>query len=219
MLQVSEKTIYRWIKEKAIPFYHINHQYRFDKGEINDWIFANRVKVPGIISTDKSEIFETQTGKKSPGVRELLVKGGIYYKIEGAESEECIRNSLLLIKFSSEVSKDVIVQRILERERLMHTGMGNGVAFPHARSPVFSRAAEECISLCFLNSPIEYGALDGKPVHSLFFVLTSSLGRHLDCMTKLAFFCRDRAFIHLLETQAARGEIISLIEKRESEWL
>ena len=40
MLQVNEKTVYRWIKEKKIPCYRINHQYRFNRAEINEWILS-----------------------------------------------------------------------------------------------------------------------------------------------------------------------------------
>ncbi len=43
LLQVSEKTVYRWIMGSKIPAYRINHQYRFDKTEINEWILKNKI--------------------------------------------------------------------------------------------------------------------------------------------------------------------------------
>ena len=42
LLQVSEKTVYRWIKDKKIPCYRINHQYRFNRAEINEWILSSK---------------------------------------------------------------------------------------------------------------------------------------------------------------------------------
>lgn len=45
LLQVSEKTVYRWIKDNKIPTYKINNQYRFNKAEINDWILKNKITV------------------------------------------------------------------------------------------------------------------------------------------------------------------------------
>ena len=45
LLQVSEKTVYRWIKEKKIPCYRINHQYRFNRSEINEWILSSKIEL------------------------------------------------------------------------------------------------------------------------------------------------------------------------------
>jgi PTS system nitrogen regulatory IIA component len=45
LLQISEKTVYRWIKEKKIPCYRINHQYRFSRSEINEWILDSRIEL------------------------------------------------------------------------------------------------------------------------------------------------------------------------------
>jgi len=45
LLQVSEKTIYRWIGENKIPAYRINHQYRFNLAEINEWVLQNKISV------------------------------------------------------------------------------------------------------------------------------------------------------------------------------
>ena len=37
LLNVSEKTIYRWIKEASIPAYRVNEQYRFNRAELLEW--------------------------------------------------------------------------------------------------------------------------------------------------------------------------------------
>jgi nitrogen PTS system EIIA component len=45
LLNISERTIYRWIKEKTIPAYKIHDQYRFNRSEIMDWATANKIGV------------------------------------------------------------------------------------------------------------------------------------------------------------------------------
>ena len=212
ILQVSEKTIYRWIKEKAIPVYHINHQYRFVRAEINDWIRNNRVRVP------LQEVSETASDKPVC-LKDLIKKGGIYYKIEGKDREECLRSSLSLILFPPDVSRDKALSYLLEREALMSTGIGNGIAFPHSRKILFPRVEDELVSICFLNEPLAFGSLDGVPVHSLIYVFSSSLQHHVEIMAKLAYLCKEESFLRLLSAQAPRGEILNWIDSREKSWL
>ena len=48
LLKVSEKTIYRWVKDGKIPCYRINHQYRFRTDEINQWAVSNKYEIAEI---------------------------------------------------------------------------------------------------------------------------------------------------------------------------
>ena len=53
-LSVTEKTIYRWIKQGAIPAYQVNEQYRFNRAELLEWATSRRLKVsPEIFAEPK----------------------------------------------------------------------------------------------------------------------------------------------------------------------
>src|SRR5947209_11681466 len=45
ILNVSEKSIYRWIKQGVIPAYQINDQYRFNRAELLEWATSRRINV------------------------------------------------------------------------------------------------------------------------------------------------------------------------------
>ena len=45
LLNVSETTIRRWLKDGKIPAYQLNHQYRFSRGEIEDWMMKCKLKL------------------------------------------------------------------------------------------------------------------------------------------------------------------------------
>ena len=45
LLDVSEKTIYRWIGQQKLPFYRISEQYRFNRAELLEWATANRIPI------------------------------------------------------------------------------------------------------------------------------------------------------------------------------
>ena len=69
------------------------------------------------------------------------------------------------------LTKEVVLNAILEREQQMSTGMGNGFAFPHARLEGLNTVA---ICLATLNEAIDYEALDGQKVHTACMVLAPS---------------------------------------------
>jgi len=211
LLQVSEKTIYRWIKEKTIPVYQINHQYRFNRAEINEWILRNKINV-------SNRILDLNQEKKPVSLVKLLQKGGIFYKIEGETVKEIIHNAVNIMPTPQELSKEAVISSLLEREGMMPTAMGHGIAFPHPRNPIIADVEDECIFLCFLHKSIEYGAIDGEPVHSLFFLITANPRRHLEILSKLSYLCQQKEFIHLLKSQVPRGEIVSYIQEQEGEW-
>ena len=91
----------------------------------------------------------------------------------------------LLAANSEEPAVEQIFERLLERERLGSTGLAGGVALPHARMPGIqdSRGA-----LLRLAEPIEFDALDGRPVDLVFALLVpeDANEEHLQLLSKLA---------------------------------
>src|SRR5438034_985186 len=63
------------------------------------------------------------------------------------------------------------------REALQSTGVGDGIAIPHVRNPIVLHVSRPMITLCFLERPIDFGALDGKPVHVLFSLISPTVRR------------------------------------------
>lgn len=211
ILHVSEKTIYRWIKEKRIPVYQINHQYRFSADEIHEWMSRNRVDATGAGAAVE------QTDERLE-ISELLQRGGIFYKVEGDNVRDVIWNAVTIIPTPPEIPKETIAEAIYSRERMMNTAMGNGVAVPHTRTPLVRTNRDENLSVCFLDQPIDFGSLDGEPVHTIFIPLTASVQQHLEVLSKITYLCRQDEFMAMLRAQTARREILTFVESRESTW-
>ena len=77
LLQISEKTLYRWIQEKKIPCYRINHQYRFNRAEINEWILSQKIELA-------PRLLELAIAGRPTHFTDLLMSGGIHYELYGA---------------------------------------------------------------------------------------------------------------------------------------
>ncbi len=63
---------------------------------------------------------------------------------------------------------EAVVQALLERERVMSTGIGGGVAIPHAQTPAVQSLA---VSLCRPSQGIDFASLDEKPVRLVFMIV------------------------------------------------
>jgi PTS system nitrogen regulatory IIA component len=64
------------------------------------------------------------------------------------------------------------------------------------------------VTLCFLEKPVEFGALDGQPVHTLFTLISPTVKAHLHLLSRLTFALRDAEFKALVLRQASRDEIL-----------
>ena len=72
LFNVSEKTIYRWIRSSGLPAFRVNNQYRFNRTDLLEWAASHRVNVsPSLVeSTDGAE------GAPLPSLAEALATGG-----------------------------------------------------------------------------------------------------------------------------------------------
>src|SRR5213592_2140195 len=78
LLSVSEKTIYRWVKQGVLPAYRVNEQYRFNRAELLEWATSRRMNV-------SAALFEEPESNATPipGLLEALRVGGILYRPAG----------------------------------------------------------------------------------------------------------------------------------------
>ena len=107
-----------------------------------------------------------------------------------------------------------VLGALLEREKLGSTGIGQGVAIPHAKHPgirkvvgLFARSREG----------VEYDALDGQPVH-LFFMLLSNqdaASSHLECLAYISKHLRDKVFCRFLQDARDADEIAELLREAD----
>ncbi len=211
LFQVSEKTVYRWIKDQKIPCYRINHQYRFNRAEINEWILSNKIELsPSLINLAASQSSEI--------LSKLIENGGII-SLDAAENvKDVLRIALEKINTPRNLSKEEILNALLSREELMPTAIGNGIAIPHPRTPIVTDVNNASISICYLAKPLEFGALDKQPVHTLFVLFTASPKMHLNVLSKLSYLCQDKAFLEILKDHIEKDALLEYVRTKELEW-
>jgi len=211
LFQITEKTVYRWIKDKKIPCYRINHQYRFNRSEINEWILSNRIEL-------SPQLLQLSIANRKTDLPGLISSGGIYYDIPGTTRNQVLENAVNQLNIPTPIAKGEIISALFQREFMMSTAIGKGIAIPHSQHPIIADINNASVSICFTSQPIDFGALDSIPVHTLFIVLTHSPKRHLEILAKLTYLCQIEEFRDLLTQRASKAEIMKYIAKKQLLW-
>ena len=208
LLSVSEKTIYRWIKQKVIPFYCLNEQYRFNRAEILEWATSRRIQV-------SHEIFAEPEAANLPSLAEAVRAGGVAYRVSGKDKPALLRSVVEVMRLPEEVDREFLYQVLLARESLGSTAIGEGIAIPHVRNPIVLHVNKPLITLCFLDTPVDFGALDGLPVSILFAMVSPTIRAHLHLLSRLSFTLQNPDFKSALARQAARDDLMALLTSIE----
>jgi PTS system nitrogen regulatory IIA component len=211
LLNVSEKTIYRWIKDRSIPAYRINEQYRFHRAELLEWATARKVGVSVDIFQEAGD-----RAAQTTSLTEALLAGGIVYRLVGTDIESVLRAAVEGMRLPDEVDREQLLRVLVAREALASTGVGDGIAIPHVRNPIVLHVPRPTITLCFLERPVDFGALDGQPVHCLFTIVSPTVRAHLYLLSRLAFALRDPDFRGVIRRQGLRDEILAEVRRVES---
>ncbi len=204
MIGVSEKTIYRWIRKSGLPAFSINGQYRFHRIEVLEWATSHRINLPSDAFCEAN-----QGNAVMPNLEEAIKAGGIYYRISGTDRDSVLQSTVAVMPLPEEVDKSFLLRVLVARESLGSTGVGNGIAIPHMRNPIVMHIPRPMVTLCFLEHPIEFGAIDGKPVHTIFTLVSPTTSEHLRLLSTLAFSLRHPAFSSVIARQGNREEILS----------
>jgi len=84
------------------------------------------------------------------------------------------------------------------------------------RNPIVLHVDEPIVSLCYLAAPVEFGAIDGKPVKTLFTIVTPTVRTHLHLLSRLAFLLKQPAFRDAVMREAGQDEVLRLARELET---
>lgn len=199
------------IRDRKIPVYNVDNEYRFNRAELKAWLLENNIRVT-------KKILDYDLGSTGVSLTTLISRGGVFPNVTGRTAFEVIKNAVEFIPLPFEISRDRLIFNLLEREEMMTTAVGKGIALPHPREPIVTDPANQSVSICYLQNPIDFKALDHEPVHTLFVILSASAPAHLDILSRISFLCHEDEFVHLLSRKAPEKEIFDHIIIREMEW-
>lgn len=205
LLNTSERTLYRWIREESIPCRRVADHYRFHRAELLEWATARGI----VTALDAFPPSRPMLEVPLPRFTAALQAGGVHHHVPGTDRESALRAIVQRMPLVDEADRELLLDVLLAREALGSTGVGDGIAIPHVRSPVVLSVLEPSITLCFLDHSIDFGAIDRLPVHTCFSLITLTIRSHLFLLSRLSAALQDPGFRKAILNRSPAGEIIA----------
>lgn len=136
-------------------------------------------------------------------ISDFLAPADVVIDLRTPNKQQLVQELARKAAASLGLQADYVASELQKREQLGSTGMGNGVAIPHARLPVVKRPYG---LVARLKPPVDFDAIDGKPV-DLVFLLLLPAPPEADQLTALALVARKLkepdVFVQLRRTKNA----------------
>ncbi len=211
-LNLPISTLDRWIRQGRIPVYKSGANWSFDTERLEKWAASRNLPftLPGSAP---------ETGEKdmlSESLLSAMESGGLHTGIAGTTVEETLASAAQCVPGLTAIEREELCKALMEREALTSTGMGKGVAIPHPRTPLSATLQKPIIVTCYPRAPLDFNAIDDRPVFILFLLLSTSVKIHLHLLSRLAFCVRDNEFVSFLKETPSADRFFSKIAEFES---
>lgn len=147
---------------------------------------------------------------------ELLTPERIRIPLQAADKDAALRELVEVAGRGSAVGDaEAVLRAVREREQVLSTGIGNGVAIPHCKSAAVSQLA---LAAGVAREGIDFDALDGQPVQ-LFFLLVgpeSAGGAHVKALSRISRLLRRDSFRSRLLRAADADEFYAIVGEAEA---
>ena len=207
-LGVSEKTIYRMINDKSIPFaIKIGGQWRFNSEKIEKWIHASQTGGRG----------RTRANHKIK-VSDALANGLIIYRAHGENRDEILDEILGMTGGLSADEMVGIKKHILYQESIISSSL-QGLSFMTPDIDGIPNPEKSAILVAFLEKPMNLKAIDHVDTEVVILLLAANKTEQLILKTRLLRLFMEPELITMIKKQLNRRELIEKISSMESKFL
>jgi fructose-specific phosphotransferase system IIA component len=147
-------------------------------------------------------------------ITDIITNNAISIDLEVKNKQELLEYMIDLISKSPVViNKDEAAKEIYVRESIMSTGIGKGIALPHAKTNSVTAGIG---AFAVLKKPIEFDSLDGKPVDIVFMLLgkENDISGHLRLLSKISRIMNDNNFRDNVRKIKNPQEIIDYLQSK-----
>jgi mannitol/fructose-specific phosphotransferase system IIA component (Ntr-type) len=151
-------------------------------------------------------------------LNELLSVPTIKLTLAGRDRDGVLQELVDLIPQIEEnpVMRTTLLRALHEREQLHSTGIGDGVALPHARNALVGLVDKPIIIFGRHPKGIPYGAIDGKPAQLFFLLIAPTVTQHLAILARISRVLRDVKLRQALLTVDKPEKALTLIKEAET---
>lgn len=204
LLSISEETLKDWVAQGKLPAYRLNDHFRFSRMEVEDWLI-----------NQKLDALPQAAGDLRYSLFKAIYRGDVLVDVPAASKEELIALCMNHMATRFDLDAEVLKELFIDRERMMPTGLGHGIAVPHTRDFLLN-SHFDVVLVVYPKTPLDYGSLDGEPVHTCFFLFSCDDRRHLNLLSKVAHLSSSFQTREYLQTKPSKNELLDYVKKWES---
>lgn len=147
-------------------------------------------------------------------ITDFLVDSRIMFGLKSKNKEEVLKEIAQSFLMTEGIVKDgmfdIFIEDLIERENLTSTGMQDGIAIPHAKSPAIEKLS---LALAIVPEGIDFDSFDEEP-SKLFFMIASPENikrEHLDLLQKISKLSYEEDILNDLINSTDRLEVVKLL--------
>ena len=147
---------------------------------------------------------------------ELLAPARVRVPLRSQTKEELLRELVELAAGEREpAARAAILDSVRERERVLSTGIGDGVAIPHGKTPLIDQLV---MAAGVTARPVDFDALDGAPVQLCFLLIgpESAAGAHVKALSRISRLLRRDALRGALRGARSVDEFLRVVRESEA---
>lgn len=203
-IDVSEKTVYRMVNDKSIPFaIKIGGQWRFNSEKIEKWILASQADGPQPRANHNIKIADA------------LTSGQIIYRANGQNRDEVLDEILgMTVGLSVEEIID-IKKHILYKESIISSSL-QGLSLMVPNIDTIPQLETSALLFAFLEKPMDFEAIDHVDTEVVILLLAANKTEQLILATRLQRLFMEPGFVSMVKEQLNRRELIDKITAMES---
>ncbi|MDB5033279.1 MAG: ptsN [Chlorobi bacterium] len=148
-------------------------------------------------------------------ISSILEEQFIAIKLPATTKEQALNSIIDMLGTSGKVTNlEKVRTAILEREKLMSTGVGHGFAIPHGKTDALQ---DIVAAFAITEQPIDFQALDNQPVQLIFLLVgkETHVGTHLKLLSRISRLMNNESFRHQLLEATTPAEVLHLFDQEE----
>jgi PTS system nitrogen regulatory IIA component len=210
--RLTEKELTRLAANGVIAARKLSGQWQFERAALDKWL-ANRA--PTRIEAARAQT-ATPVAEPGPLVSECLAPDQINLELVSTNRNGILRELVaLVIEPHEKRLAETLYQALKAREDLCPTCVNEGVAVPHSRNAIVGLVERPVVAYGRHTAGIDFGALDGKPVHHFFLLCAPNVREHLQTLAQLARLVRSRPLREKLLKATSPVEALKAIRDAE----
>ncbi|MCH9617593.1 MAG: hypothetical protein SP4CHLAM5_08820 [Chlamydiia bacterium] len=207
LLHISKTTLEKWMNKKNIPYYTISGHPRFNRQELEEWLMeaiANDRELPFGENDDGASTWNKYC------LYRAVHKGCVINNMPASSKEEIILSVMNHASSVLKINPEIVAEMLIEREKLMSTALGGGIAVPHTRDFLLHDYTDAAV-VVYLKEPMDWGAIDGTLTDTLIFLFACDDKRHLNLLAKVAHLTTMDETKDLLKSKPSKEKLLESI--------